>query len=280
MRGTSPAGVPQKTSTWRKVQYRAKEVAGIRYLLSLIAFLYGITVGSFVNVLIHRIPNGMDIIKGRSMCTECGHKLAFGDLVPLFSYVWLKGRCRYCGSRISAGYPLVELINGLLYVAVLHRFGIGLMALGWFIAMPVLICVAFIDAAHRIIPDRFPVLLALSGVLMVLSGEKPDIFSRVIGIFSVSVPFLLVALVSGGRAMGGGDIKLMAAAGFCLGWEQNLAALFIGALAGSAVSMVQMAKGKVGRGTQVPFGPYLSFGIAVSALAGEMLLEYYFGLLA
>jgi len=231
-----------------------------------------------MNVLIYRIPRQQGVSRGRSICPACSHTLSFLDLVPVFSYIFLKGKCRYCGEKISIRYPIVEMLNGLLYVAVAWKFGFSFLALGWFIAVSVLIAVSFIDAEYKIIPDRFPIALAAAGVIMMLSDHGPDLLSRVIGFFSVSVPFLLIGLISGGRAMGGGDVKLMAAAGLCLGWEMNVTALFIGAFIGSIVSVVQMAGGKIKRGSQVPFGPYLALGIAASALVGEVLLSYYFGL--
>jgi len=248
-------------------------------LLLVILFLYGTVIGSFVNVLIYRVPRGMAVSRGRSVCTYCSHTLSVIDLVPLFSYIFLKGRCRYCGAKITIRYSIVELLNGLFYMAVALKFGFSLLALGWFIAVPVLIAVAFIDADHKIIPDRFPAALAVAGAVMILSGLGPDLLSRIIGVFSVSIPLFLIGMVSGGRAMGGGDVKLMAAAGLCLGWEMTVAALFIGAFAGSIVSIVLMAAGKITRKAQVPFGPSLSLGIVTSALAGEQQLSIYLSLL-
>lgn len=183
----------------------------------------------------------------------------------------LKGKCRHCAARISPRYIIVESLNGLLYLAAFHLFGITLYALGWYVAFPVLIAIAFIDAEHKIIPDRLNISLAVAGLIMLLSGEGATLVSRIIGIFSVSVPFLIVAMVSKGRAMGGGDIKLVAASGLCLGWQMNLFALFIGSLLGSVVMIISMLRGRADRKTQVPFGPWLSIGIAVSGLAGPFL---------
>lgn len=240
-----------------------------------IIFLYGIVIGSFLNVLIYRIPRGLGISKGRSMCTNCSHTLVWYDLVPFFSYLFLKGKCRYCGSKISFRYPFVELLNGILYILVVWKYGVSFLSLGWLIAIPALICVAFIDAEHKIIPDRFHIVLICAALIMAISERGPDIVTRLIGGFAVSVPFLLIAYISGGRAMGGGDIKLMAAAGLCLGWQLCLVALFLGAIIGSIVSVIQMIGKQVNRKSQVPFGPYLAIGIVAAGLAGDAILRFY-----
>lgn len=249
----------------------------ISYIIYIFVFLYGIAIGSFLNVVIYRLPRKLGMVKGHSFCTSCSHKLGILDLVPLFSYIFLGGRCRYCKDKISIRYPIVEFLNGALWLLVYLKFGFTFIGFGWFIAVSVLLCIAFIDGEHMEIPDRFSVLLALAGVLMALSSEFP-ILSRVIGLFAVSVPLFIIAVISSGKAMGGGDIKLMAAAGFCLGWENTLVALLLGSLFGSIYGLVNMKKGKVKFKQEVPFGPFLTTGIVIAGLLGDRIISVYLGL--
>lgn len=244
----------------------------IETVLYMFAFLYGAAIGSFINVLIYRIPRKLNWTTGRSACPVCSSSLKLIDLVPVISYIFLRGKCRYCGAKISFRYTFVELLSGGLYIAVFHRFGLTFYSLGWYIAVPALIAIAFIDAEHRIIPDSFNIVLAIAGSIMAISGEGASLLSRVIGIFSVSVPFIAAAMISRGSAMGGGDIKLVAASGFCLGWKMNLVALFIGSLLGSVYAVILMIKGRANRKSQVPFGPWLSAGIVISGLIGQLRL--------
>jgi leader peptidase (prepilin peptidase)/N-methyltransferase len=241
----------------------------IKTVFYIFAFLYGIVIGSFMNVIIYRLPRKIPFVSGRSVCTSCSYTLKYYDLIPVLSFILLKGKCRNCGEKISWQYIVVELLTGLLYLAAYHQYGLTLYSFGWYIALPVLIAIAFIDAEHRIIPDSLNIALAVAGLLMLLSGYGATITSRVIGIFSVSVPFLIVAMVSKGGAMGGGDIKLVAASGLCLGWQMNLIAVFIGSLVGSVAMIISMMRGKANRKSQVPFGPWLSLGIVISGLFGS-----------
>jgi leader peptidase (prepilin peptidase)/N-methyltransferase len=245
-------------------------LVSIHTILYVFAFLYGAVVGSFVNVLIYRIPRKLNWVTGRSACPECAVTLKLIDLIPIVSYIILRGKCRYCGAKIPFRYTIVEMLNGLLYLAAFHRYGLTLYSLGWYIAMPALIALAFIDAEHRIIPDRFNIALAVAGLIMTISGEEAELMSRVIGIFAISVPFLAIAMISKGSAMGGGDIKLVAASGLCLGWQMNIVAVFIGSLLGSVYGVALMIMGKADRKSQIPFGPWLAAGIAISGMIGQL----------
>lgn len=253
----------------------------------IIVFVFGLLVGSFLNVVIYRTPKKLGVGRGRSRCTACGHELRGYDLIPVFSYIFLRGSCRYCGSRISARYPVVELLNALLYVGCLWSFGLGVPAACWCAASSVLIIIAFIDIDYKLIPDRFVVALAVCGALITLHnswlpGRDPQIGAaadHLAGAFIVSVPFLLIGLISRGKAMGAGDVKLMAAAGLCLGWQAQLAALFCGVLSASIVSPCLIILKKQERGEAIPFAPYLAFGIVLSALFGDHIISWYIGLL-
>lgn len=246
-------------------------------MVVLVAAVYGLLIGSFLNVVVYRLPLGIGLVRGRSFCPSCEHALGPADLVPVFSYLVLGGKCRYCSARISVRYLLVEVLTGVLFGLVAWVYGWSLLALGWLVVVACLVCVGLIDWDHQVIPDRFSVMIALVGVLFVVLGEMSWLEAG-LGVLSVGGPLLLIALVSRGKAMGGGDIKLMAAIGLCFGWERTLLALFVGSLLGSVFSLIQIQRKRVAFGEPVAFGPFLVMGIFVSLFVGSSILDFYWGL--
>ena len=237
------------------------------------AFLLGLIFGSFINVVIYRLPKGMSL-GGRSACPSCGDKIRWYDLIPLLSYILLRGKCRKCGAGISPRYAIVELMTGVLFLAAFWVYGLSYDFILCAIMLLNLVIIAFIDAQTTLIYDRFVVIIAVLGAISLVLHPS-EWLSRLIGIFAVSLPFLIIAIFGG---MGGGDIKLMAAAGLYLGWEKILFALLAGSIAGGVYVAYLALVGKARRGKEVPFGPFLSFGIAAAALAGTYVIDWYFGL--
>lgn len=243
-------------------------------------------------MLIYRLPTGMSFNKGRSICVSCRHELYFKDLFPLLSWLFLLGKCRYCKAKISARYPIVEALNGVLYVLI-YLFiaggggfsGFSIALFGWFAAVSALIVLSFVDLEHQIIPDSMWITIFIGGVLVFIDDvikngfELRGLLSRVIGIFAVGGLFFLIGAVSGGRAMGGGDVKLMAAAGFLLGWKLIILSLFFGAFAGVLYSIVSKLVKKTKMRGVVPFGPFLSIGIVLSMFIGDMVIKAYLSIL-
>ena len=234
----------------------------------------------------------MSFKKGRSFCVSCHHYLHSNDLFPLFSWLLLLGKCRYCKAKISVRYPLVEALNGTLYVLIyifiaggdgLSGFSIAL--LGWFAAVSALIVLSFVDLEHQIIPDSMWITIFIGGILVFIDEiindgfEWQKLLNRVIGIFAVGGLFFLIGVISGGRAMGGGDVKLMAAAGFLLGWKLIILSLFLGAFAGVLYSLLSKLINKTKMRGAVPFGPFLSIGIVLSMFVGDSLIEAYLSIL-
>lgn len=256
-----------------------------------IVFVFGTVIGSFLNVLIYRLPIGMDFKKGNSICTSCKHKLNWKDLFPLFSWLFLRGKCRYCKAPIPVRYPVVEALNGALYV-LSYLFlcggnaieGLNLKLVGYMIVMSALIVVSWVDFEHQIIPDSMWIAIFVGGLFIVgdalLAGTftKEWIISKIIGLFAVSGLFFLIAFVTGGRAMGGGDIKLMAAVGFVLGWKAVLISLFLSALFGVVFSIARKLVSKQEMKGVIPFGPFLAAASAVCAFVGETAFDAYFSL--
>ncbi len=255
----------------------------------IIVFIFGVVVGSFLNVCIYRIPRGLSIIIPSSRCPTCGNQIRFYDNIPIISYVFLKGRCRYCNSEISIRYPLVEALNAILYVLILYRFGYHslLPLLVYFLFVSSLIVITFIDFEFQIIPDR----ITLPGIpLSLIFGATilPDPFFRydflgfktsIVGLLSGGGIFYLIAITGKAMlrkdAMGGGDIKLMAVIGGVLGWKGVVLTTFIGSLIGSVIGIIVIVIKGRRWGVRIPFGPYLAFGAIVSLLMGQEIFFWY-----
>lgn len=244
-------------------------------LLYSIIFLYGIVIGSFLNVCILRIPAGESLIPG-SHCVSCGHRLRWYDLFPLFSYILLKGGCRYCGARISVQYPLVEGLNGLLYVIVFMENGVNLTSILYCLMTSALLVISVVDWRTYEIPlpcSLFVLGLGIAACVL----DLPRIKEHLIGLVAVSAVLYLLYILSGGRAIGGGDVKLMGAAGLLLGVKLIVLAFFLGCILGSVIHVLRMKLS--GSGHMLAMGPYLSAGILISALWGNQLISWYLGLL-
>ena len=251
-------------------------------LLFFIVFLLGSLIGSFLNVCIYRLPRNLSVIFPSSRCPSCNIPIKAYDNIPLLSFLLLGGRCRYCKTRISLRYPLVEALNALLYVLVLWRFGFGWHMPVLFAFCSAMIVITFIDLDFQIIPDT----ITLPGIpigLIAASLVLPDPFDRslllglggaIIGLFTGGAIFYVIAVLSRG-GMGGGDIKMMAMVGSFMGWKSTLLTTFAGSLLGSCVGIFLMVvKGK-GRKTKVPFGPFLAAGALISLFYGQEILSLY-----
>jgi len=248
----------------------------INILLYIIIFLYGIVIGSFLNVCIYRIPKKENIVVVRSHCMSCGHELKWYELVPLFSFVIQKGKCRSCGTKLSVQYPLIEGLNGLVYLCVFLINGINVDSLLYSLLASALIVLSVIDERTHEIPFGINVFIfVLGGIATAFHYE--DWLSHVIGLFAVSVFIELIIIVTRGRGMGGGDMKLMAAAGFLLGWKLIILSFAIGCILGAVIHVIRMKVS--GKDHMLAFGPYLSAGIFLSCLFGNGLIEWYFKLI-
>ena len=241
-------------------------------LLYIIIFLYGIVIGSFLNVCIYRIPKQENIVKIRSHCMNCGYQLRWYDLVPLFSYLCLRGRCRSCKQKISVQYPLIELLNGALYCIVFAVYGISVEALLYALLASALITLSVIDFRTYEIPVGINIFILALGLIRIAT-DYTHWSDYVVGSLLVSGFLYLVHLVTRRRGIGGGDIKLMAASGLLLGWKQILRAFVMGCIIGSVIHIARMKIS--GQGHVLAFGPYLSIGILISALAGDQMIAWY-----
>jgi leader peptidase (prepilin peptidase)/N-methyltransferase len=243
------------------------------------ALAIGLCIGSFLNVCIHRLPQGLSIVRPRSRCPHCGASIRAYDNIPVLSYLFLGGRCRSCRGSISARYPLVELLSGAFAAMAAAKFGVGPTGLVMFLFIAALLVITFIDLDHRIIPDviSLPGILVGFGASFGLLAISP--LESLIGILSGGGSLFLVAwgyqLIARREGMGGGDIKLLAMIGAFLGWQGVLVTLLLASLVGSIVGTAWMVARGGDRRLAIPFGPFLAVGALIALFWGEKIVAWY-----
>lgn len=242
------------------------------YLIYALIFIFGITIGSFLNVCIYRIPRGETVVTTPSHCMTCGHKLSWFELLPLFSYIFLRGRCRSCKSQISPQYPIIEAVNGLLYVLVFAVNGLNLISIIYALFTSALLVLTVIDWRTYEIPISINIFILVLGCLKVVLDFN-NFLDYLIGFFIVSGFLLVLYMITKGRAIGGGDIKLMAVAGLLLGWQLIVLAFLIGCVLGSILHLIRMKVSGAER--MLAMGPYLSAGLFIAMLWGNSFINWY-----
>lgn len=244
-------------------------------LMYIFVFLFGITVGSFLNVCILRIPAGESIVTGPSHCVRCGKKLKWYELIPIISFLALRGRCSNCKSPISAQYPIIEALNGVLWLLTIFVLGFTPYAALTCLLASSLIVLSIIDIRTREIPAGINIFILILGIAATILDLR-NFMPHLIGLFAISLPLYLILLITHGRGIGGGDIKLMAACGLFLGFKLIVLGFFLGCLAASVVHLLLMALKKADR--SLSFGPYLSLGIFIALIWGNSLINWYLNL--
>jgi leader peptidase (prepilin peptidase) / N-methyltransferase len=250
--------------------------------VAVVCGLFGLAVGSFLNVVIYRVPRKESVVRPRSRCPGCGTQLSERDNIPVVSWLLLRGRCRTCGEPISGRYPLVELLTSALFVAAALRFGPDWALPAYLVFFASLVAITFIDLEHYIIPNRvlYPTLFIAVPLLVLAAaaqGEWGNLGRALIGAAVAWVFFLVLHLVSP-RGMGFGDVRLSFLLGLFLGWldlRHVFLGVFFGFLLGSIVGLVLMALRRRGRKDHIPFGPFLAVGAVVAVLAGSPILGWY-----
>ena len=255
----------------------------IPYLIEIFIFIFGLCIGSFLNVCIYRLPASKSIVHPRSMCSNCGTAIASYDNIPILSYLWLKGRCRHCRAKISLRYPTVELLGGLIALGTYLKFGLTIEALIYYIFFASLMVVTFIDLDHRIIPDvitlpGIPICFAAGFALPAIT-YKEALLGILIGGGSLFLVAWTYSLVTKKEGMGGGDIKLLAMMGAIVGWKGVLFTIFVASLVGTLSGLAVMLQSRNGLKLAVPFGPFLSIGSITYIFFGAPLITWYFNLL-
>lgn len=242
----------------------------------LLILIYGLFIGSFLNVCIYRIPSGLSIIKPPSSCGSCGHRLNYIDMLPVVNYIINKGKCRYCGSRYSIQYPLIELLNGVLYVLVALKFGFTWNSIIYCAIISILITVSLIDLKHKIIPDSLNITGAIVGIIFIII-TKSSILNKLAGAFIGLGLFLAIAVIT--NAMGGGDIKLMAVLGLMFGVKGVLFITLFSFVLGAVISLILIAVKIKSRKDEIPFGPFISLSALIYIFFGLELITWYFNIL-
>lgn len=232
-------------------------------LQTLLIFLLGSSIFSFLNVVIYRMPLHMDIIIAPSCCKVCGHRLSALDMIPVLGWVMLGGRSRYCRTKVSIRYPAIEALGGCTALLCVRYWGIHWQALIAFSFLAVLTAIAFIDIDTMKIPDSLIITAGLTGLFSIPFFPVPGLPERIIGIFSVSLILLILALIIP-SGFGGGDIKLMAACGLFLGWRQSFTAFILAVLTAGGYCILMLAAGKMERKSKLSFGAFLCLGMAVT----------------
>ena len=259
------------------------------WILGSLVFILGACVGSFLNVVIYRVPEELSLIHPPSRCPQCHTKLKAYDNVPILGWIWLKGRCRYCRAPISPRYPLIEAATAVLFVLTFWIFGWSVKTLGYCLFLSWLLALTMIDLDLMILPNAltqsgviagwvFQGALAFSQTPTLGSASRGVIESfvaTVLGLWIFDIVRLLGSWAFKQDAMGGGDPKLAAMIGAWLGWQMMLVSSFLACLVGSVIGVGGIALGLIGRRQAIPFGPYLALGGAIAAFYGTQLLELY-----
>ncbi|MEG4083813.1 prepilin peptidase [Microcoleus sp. POL10_C6] len=259
-------------------------------LVMAIVFILGSAIGSFLNVVVYRLPAGLSVINPPSRCPKCLNQLRTYENIPVFGWLWLRGRCNHCRSRISARYPLVEAATGLLFVLIFWRFGVTVPTLGFWALFSWLLALSLIDCDTMTLPNSLTRSgLVLGLVFQVAKGWWPTfslidsihylvldgIAGAVVGLWLFDAIGLAGTIGLGQNAMGAGDTKLAALMGAWLGWKYLLLAGFIACIAGAFAGGGAIALGWLDRRQPMPFGPFLALGTAITALWGEAILSTY-----
>lgn len=252
----------------------------MQYYQPIVVILFGLIFGSFLNVLIYRLPRRIQFAKGRSACPGCGAIIKWYQNIPLLSFLMLRGKCASCGARISFVYPLVELLNGLAYSYFFQTYGWSLHFGVFSFLASALIVIFFIDLEHQIIPD----LITLPGMIIGLAvalvpggiGIVPALIGLAVGGGSLYLIALLGDWLFKKESMGGGDIKMAAMLGAFLGWQKVLFIFMASAVIGLIVSLALMAvSAKLRKTRLVPFGPFIAVAAITAVVWGDQLIAYY-----
>jgi leader peptidase (prepilin peptidase) / N-methyltransferase len=282
-------------------------LTSIQPLFVLLAVVLGLLVGSFLNVVIHRLPKMMErdwreqcaeiatnrnsspetsetqpaynLVVPRSACPSCGHQITAIENIPVFSYVALRGRCRKCGAKISPRYPIVEALTGLLSGLIAWHFGFGWAGLSALLLLWALIALTFIDADTQLLPDDITLPLIWLGLIVNINHTFTDLTSAVLGAvfgyLALWTVYWVFKLLTKKEGMGYGDFKLLAALGAWLGWQMLPLVILLSSVVGAGVGIILIVLARMGRNIPLPFGPYLAMAGLVALLWGKSIMDSY-----
>lgn len=255
----------------------AENMQNIFYIITF--GLFGLFVGSFLNVCIYRIPRGNFFSSNRSFCPHCRTALRWYELIPVFSYIFLKGRCRTCKEKINIRYPIIESLNMLLWILAYIAFGLSFYTILVIILFSILLVLSMIDIDIKEIPNGIILAILIIGVISFFVNDGPEViwWHKLLGLVAMSVPFLIIGIITGG--IGGGDIKLLFAAGLFMGWKLIILGGLLGVIIGGILAVILMITKKAKKKTEMPLGPSLALGFAIAILYGNNILDWYINLI-
>ncbi len=245
-------------------------------------FILGLCFGSFANVVIYRVPLQKSVVKPRSACPQCKKPILWYQNIPVFSWLFLRGRCANCKAPISVRYPVVELLSGLLFLALFLKFGFSWTFLEMLIFGYCLLIVSFIDIDHMILPDIFTLSGVVIGLLGAVLNPERAFMSSLLGVivgggFLYALAYLYLVL-RGKDGMGGGDIKLLAWIGAVLGVQAIPLVVMVSSVVGSIIGVAVAIRSTDGLKSGIPFGPYLVLGALIDIFFGQQITSWYLGL--
>lgn len=242
-------------------------------LIRLLIFVFGLSVGSFLGALSFRLPRGKSVLRGRSYCPKCRKKIAWYDNIPLLSFIFLSGRCRSCGKRISLRYPLVEFFTGLTFLLIFIYFpqNVFYLLLLLFVAC-LFIAIFVIDFEHNVIPDEIVFLIFSTSFFSLLLSSVSDFYTYSLSAFGGANFLLLLHLITKGRGMGLGDVKLALAGGIFFDSAKVLFWFFLSFVLGAVVGLSLVVLGKAKFGKQIPFGPFMIVAFFLTLFWGNRLI--------
>ena len=249
------------------------------YYLTLV-LVAGLAIGSFLNVLIYRLPRNLQFAKGRSVCPDCGNTIKWYHNIPLLSYVALRGRCAYCEKKIPIRYPLVELLNALGYLYFYYSYGWSVDLGIYLFLTSALIVIFFIDLDHQIIPDKITLPGMVLGLLVSLAPGGLSLLQAIIGLVVGGGALYLIAIFGDWlfkkESMGGGDVKMAAMLGAFLGWQKVLLVFLGSAVIGLVISLILMGfSARLRQQRVVPFGPFIALAAVIAIVWGDKLISFY-----
>jgi len=237
-------------------------------------FIFGLVLGSFFNVCIHRIPKKESISFPPSHCPKCDSNLRALDLIPVASFLYLRGKCRYCAMPVSWRYPIVEFLTGILFLFSAWSVGFELALAKYLFIVSLFIVISFIDLEHYLIPNSIIIFGFAVGIGLNIWVQDVTFLDSLLGFLAGGGLLLLLAVVSKG-GMGGGDIKLAALIGFLLGWPKVLLGLFLGAFIAAIIGITLILAGFTKRREPIPFGPFIAIGTLLALFFGDSLIAWY-----
>lgn len=243
-------------------------------------FVLGLCIGSFLSAAIYRAhTKGKSLVKGRSACPKCDHKLDAKDLIPVLSYLFQMGKCRYCKKHISLHYPLLEILTGALFAAVFFEFGATLTSALYILIGTFMIGIFFEDLLYKEISNGFMIPLVILALVLNLLMGIVDIQNMLIAVTVAILIFGGQIFLSKGKWLGGGDLKFGIFMGILLGWKLLLVAIFASYMLGAVISFVLLISGKATRRTEVAFGPMLIIGTLTAIFYGNDIINWYLNLI-